>query len=1017
MIDKLPNLDREKAVMILKNSANHYYDLTLGQSLHVANVAAAAEYFNTPAQVQCQDVNNFPSNSLLDSSSSPFSPIPASESVTVDSPSKTPSKMESDAILAEISDLAGSQLGGCLAGDDNTAESESWDRHLDHNTNNIAERDYIATTSYNNYANVTPKCALCNRIFSCSREVTDHYQPVSCIGCKKELCNNEIFNIHFHSCKGIKHYQSKITKACELKTAGETHNKAAPINNDTDKNKKQIYKCHECSKEFVTAFQLNKHIKGHNDNNCDKCEAKFAKKRQLVHHLKTVHYISTAEKYYTCKFCPRKFVKKPSLWHHYSEHTVGNQVVCLKCGQILEDNEEMEKHIEDHKSNARHTCARCGEFFVRKQQYLAHIVGHDKYNCKICGKDFSSKKKLKLHKSVEHDPSVVTKPKIENNLVDINKDPKFTCVVCLQNYKNETLFKAHVCSKDGKKSEKIKTYAKDVTVKLPLSNKFKCKFCDFEHKKSSAVVRHARIHRNKKRFVCEQCGTAFNAHYTLKEHRIYVHSEARNYPCSKCDKTFKARNALIRHEQVHSDKRPFSCHCGQTFKRSSHLKRHVATSHKGMENESLSHSQQPTERSWVEDAGDSARFKQPTWDGSNKYGIPASVALDVVTSLDLNMRSLETKQDKDMMKNKFDRDKQSLGMSSCSERDKEDRDGHTNQSMYHDYRLGYSQHGAGASHNKYQSHMGHPIEQSARYYPGPGPSINRSEKDFDLPEKLYSQPHSSSQDKMYLSPPGGNNLDRGYPLEDRGFSHNQVPRNCDETQLVSVARSSATNLDPLFSDSGPADLSVSSSRDSHIGQYNRSQANHPSRHRYSNYVNTQSSTRSVPYQSHSYLRLQDYSRHSSNSGQHVNPSSLPSRNIDPVTASLDALDSQYRPLPELGYSQSQPTHYFDALDRYLPHSREDMELATCDKKKLFKTDKYYRGDHQDLMTAGSRDDRDESGLLPPLLALAPHHQTSSSGPSPPSPQNIKIDSYLQTDHLTSQYMQDGTLDYNNISEY
>ena len=62
-------------------------------------------------QVQCQDVNNFPSNSLLDSSSSPFSPIPASESVTVDSPSKTPSKMESDAILAEISDLAGSQLG------------------------------------------------------------------------------------------------------------------------------------------------------------------------------------------------------------------------------------------------------------------------------------------------------------------------------------------------------------------------------------------------------------------------------------------------------------------------------------------------------------------------------------------------------------------------------------------------------------------------------------------------------------------------------------------------------------------------------------------------------------------------------------------------------------------------------------------------------------------------------------------------------------------------------------------
>ena len=61
-------------------------------------------------------------------------------------------------------------------------------------------------------------------------------------------------------------------------------------------------------------------------NNCDKCEAKFAKRRLLVHHLKTVHYIATAEKYYSCNFCSRKFVKKPSLWGHLAEHTSGEQV-------------------------------------------------------------------------------------------------------------------------------------------------------------------------------------------------------------------------------------------------------------------------------------------------------------------------------------------------------------------------------------------------------------------------------------------------------------------------------------------------------------------------------------------------------------------------------------------------------------------------------------------------------------------------------------------------------------------
>ena len=55
----------------------------------------------------------------------------------------------------------------------------------------------------------------------------------------------------------------------------------------------------------------------------------FAKRRLLVHHLKTVHYIATAEKYYSCNFCSRKFVKKPSLWGHLAEHTSGEQVGLL----------------------------------------------------------------------------------------------------------------------------------------------------------------------------------------------------------------------------------------------------------------------------------------------------------------------------------------------------------------------------------------------------------------------------------------------------------------------------------------------------------------------------------------------------------------------------------------------------------------------------------------------------------------------------------------------------------------
>ena len=278
---------------------------------------------------------------------------------------------------------------------------------------------------------------------------------------------------------------------------------------------------------------------------------------------------------------------------------------------------------------------------------MAHLKGHDKYRCKLCKKDFSSKKKLKNHKNTEHDPSTgqtKTQKSSNNKGQTAGKNENFTCIVCLQSYKSEALFKGHDCSKEAKAKEK-KANAKDVTMKLG-PGRFKCKFCDFEHRKCSAVVRHARMHKNKKRFVCELCGSAFNAHYTLKEHRAYVHSNDRKYSCGKCGKTFKAKNALIRHEQVHSETRPHKCQsCGQEYKRLSHLRRHLVTSHQGAEKD--------TARYWEDTGGPTLepRYRPPSsgqeWaDVRESSGAPrtsaaisATAALAVVTTLDLNMRN------------------------------------------------------------------------------------------------------------------------------------------------------------------------------------------------------------------------------------------------------------------------------------------------------------------------------------------------------------------------------------------
>ena len=633
-------------------------------------------------------------------------------------------------------------------------------------------------------------------------------------------------------------------------------------------------------------------------------------------------------------------------------------MVCLKCGEILEDSDLLKKHTEDHKSKARHTCEKCGDFFIRKQQYLAHLEGHEKHRCKICLKDFSSKKKLKHHRNFEHDPNNGTKKKAEKP-PDPVKNPNFTCVVCLQNYKTEALFNSHDCLKDGKKNEKMRNLSKDVSIKVSAS-KYKCRYCEFEHKKNSAVVRHARIHRNKKRFVCEQCGSAFNAHYTLKEHRIYVHSEDRKFSCTKCDKSFKARNALIRHEQVHSDKRPFACHCGQMFKRSSHLKRHLATSHKG-EGE-VGEVARP-EQGWEEEGG---RYKT-TWESPTKFGIQlASVALDVVSSLDLNM-----KQDKEIVRPaKYEKEKSEAEVVVGPEQTR-GRDGGPQgaQSLYHeDYRGGYG-----------------PRYTTGYYQAQPGPGL-RQEKEFDQ-ERLYQLPPPPATVSSSLA---SSLADRSFPLEDRGYHL--------DSRSEAGPGPGPSMEPPLFTDSGPADLTMTrasmtgSRADTELAaQFRGSQQPPGSRARYSNYLSSSSRPSyhaQHPQQGYS-LRLPDLARPNLNQ-----PGGLEGSLEDPYQS----------------YSQRQPGQYFDQLDNYQLElsSQQQQQQNSCEKKK-----KFYRPDGQEVLGGGGHHHpgaHREDGLLPPLLALAPQHQPGTPG--------NKLD-YLcntQTDHLNSQYMQDSSLDYN-ITEY
>lgn len=106
-----------------------------------------------------------------------------------------------------------------------------------------------------------------------------------------------------------------------------------------------------------------------------------------------------------------------------------------------------------------------------------------------------------------------------------------------------------------------------------------CPHCDYKTKRHQTLKRHMDLHLEKKNFMCEICGNSFHALATLKDHHQFVHSDERNYKCSECEKSFKNQSSLARHRRIHSDDRPYQCHCGTSYKRLSHLKRHMSSAH------------------------------------------------------------------------------------------------------------------------------------------------------------------------------------------------------------------------------------------------------------------------------------------------------------------------------------------------------------------------------------------------------------------------------------------------------
>lgn len=376
--------------------------------------------------------------------------------------------------------------------------------------------------------------------------------------------------------------------------------------------------CPQCEEVFTCRTHFNNHMEGHNRNNCQMCPALFTNRKNLVVHMADAHNIvMLADAAFVCSFpgCQRRFVKRSTLHRHLQlRHTSMGQLVCITCGTFCESETEYKAHTETHKQWA---CEECSEKFTRRQQYLVHMTSHEtsKYKCITCDQVLPTKARVLEHRKDGHqveglsvdfacdkcDQRFHTSAELRDHS-HIHKPPgTISCLYCYKTFSTKKICHSHmrnqhgmavgngyeaslVCEQCGKQFRSPSLLAKHLKG-VHNEKVYTCSFCDHTSNNEVNMKRHRALHTSQEQqYVCDQCGASFQALSTLKDHNLFVHSDERNFICEVCNKSFKRRNDLRRHSRSHSSERTYVCHCKQSYKFMSHLRRHQEAAHKSVPN-------------------------------------------------------------------------------------------------------------------------------------------------------------------------------------------------------------------------------------------------------------------------------------------------------------------------------------------------------------------------------------------------------------------------------------------------
>ncbi|KAM3914007.1 uncharacterized protein RB166_019180 [Leptodactylus fuscus] len=223
----------------------------------------------------------------------------------------------------------------------------------------------------------------------------------------------------------------------------------------------------------------------------------------------------------------------------------GNVYPCSECGKNFSRKSILFLHKRIHRDERPYSCSECGKNFRWKSDLTVHErihSGEKPYVCPECGKQLTRKSYL-----IEH-------------LRTHSKEKPYSCSECGKCLKSKSLLNKHQRTHTGEKP-------------------YVCKECGKRFSQKSDVVIHWRTHTGEKPYVCSECGKCFTRKLFLMEH-LKTHTGEKPFSCSVCGKCFSQKSNFNNHLLIHTGEKPFSCpECGKCYNHRSTLYQHKKRCH------------------------------------------------------------------------------------------------------------------------------------------------------------------------------------------------------------------------------------------------------------------------------------------------------------------------------------------------------------------------------------------------------------------------------------------------------